>query len=354
MRGRLASPQGLKGNSMEMMEGLRRRAAGSGVRIAFYEPGNERILRAAAELTEGDLAVCVLVGDGEAVRAAATAAGVDLAGMEIVDVADEARVEALAQAYEALPSCRFKPRAVRRRAGRAIDHAFMMQAVGEVDVTFGGIDCPTGDVIAAGQTYIGLEEGVVCPSSIGIFDIPGYSGPEGTLLAFGDSAVCVSPTSEQLASIAVSAAGTVSALLDWEPRVALLSYSTDGSAESELVSHVREAVRIAREKRPDLAIDGEFQLDAAIRPEIAAKKVRRESAVAGRANVVIWPDINVGNIGVKLVQGLAGADAYGPILQGFRKVVCDCSRSAPVSELVGNAVMSCVRARAMREGASDE
>jgi phosphate acetyltransferase len=112
-----------------------------------------------------------------------------------------------------------------------------------------------------------------------------------------------------------------------------------------LVDKVVEAVRIANERRPDLAIDGEFQLDSAISPKVAAKKVKRESLVAGKANIIIWPDLNVGNVGVKLVQQFAHADAYGPMLQGFAKIVCDCSRGAPVSEIVGNIAMSCVRAQ---------
>ena len=117
--------------------------------------------------------------------------------------------------------------------------------------------------------------------------------------------------------------------------------------DNALVDKVRAARNIANERRPDLKIDGEFQFDAAIRPDVAAKKVHRESEVAGRANLLIWPDINVGNIGVKIIQNLTGADAYGPMLQGFKKIVCDCSRSAPVSEIVGNVVMSCVRAQAL-------
>jgi phosphate acetyltransferase len=125
----------------------------------------------------------------------------------------------------------------------------------------------------------------------------------------------------------------------------LLSFSTDGSGDHPLVDKVREAVRLANEKRPDLAIDGEFQLDAAIAPAVAAKKVQRESKVAGKANVIVWPNLDVGNIGVKLVQQFAHADAYGPILQGFSKVLSDCSRGAPVSELVGNIAISAVRAQ---------
>ena len=225
--------------------------------------------------------------------------------------------------------------------------ALMMQAVGRVNVTFAGLTHSTGDVIMAGQMVVGLADGVDTVSSVGIFDIPNWEGSEGQYLGFGDSAVCANPDAEQLASIAISCCDTVSALVGWEPRAALLSYSTDGSAEGPLVEKVLEAKRIANERRPDLKIDGEFQLDSAIRPDVAAKKVRRESEVAGKANIVIWPDLNVGNVGVKLVQNFAHADAYGPMLQGFAKVVCDCSRSAPVSEIVGNVAMSCVRAQAV-------
>ena len=130
----------------------------------------------------------------------------------------------------------------------------------------------------------------------------------------------------------------------WEPRCALLSYSTDSSGNGELVEKVKTAVRIANDRRPDLKIDGEFQLDSAIVPEIAQKKVKRDSEVAGQANILIFPDLNAGNIGVKLIQQFGSADAYGPLLQGFRKICSDCSRGAPVSELVGNILFSIVRA----------
>jgi phosphate acetyltransferase len=114
------------------------------------------------------------------------------------------------------------------------------------------------------------------------------------------------------------------------------------------VDKVTEAVRIANERRPDLAIDGEFQFDSAINPAVAAKKVKRESKVAGKANIVIWPDLNVGNTAVKLIQQFGHADAYGPMLLGFNKVVCDCSRGAPVSEIKGNIVISALRATGMK------
>ena len=158
----------------------------------------------------------------------------------------------------------------------------MLQALGKVDVTFAGLTHSTGDVIMAGQMVVGLQEGISTISSVGIFNIPGYEGSEGALLGFGDSAVCTNPDAEQLASIAISACDTVRSLVGWEPRCALLSYSTCGSGEGPLVDKVVEAVKTANQLRPDLAIDGEFQLDSAINPKVAAKKVKRESRVAGK------------------------------------------------------------------------
>jgi phosphate acetyltransferase len=334
---------------MGLMEDVRAKAAANPQRVAFYEGENPKILKAAAELTADGLATCTIVGDAAAVRAAAEQEGVSLAGITLVDVTDAEQNESFSQRFEVIPDCPYKPKGVRRHAARAMDRAFMMQRAGDVDVSFGGIDCSTGDVILMGQKIIGLADGVTTVSSAGIFDIPGWEGSEGNLLGFADSAVCVNPNAQQLAQIAVTSAGTVAALTGWEPRVAMLSFSTDGSGEGELVEKVRDAVAAAHELAPGLKVDGEFQLDAAIRPDVAAKKVHRPSEVAGRANVIVWPDINVGNIGVKLVQNFAHANAYGPFLQGFSKIVCDCSRSAPVSEIVGNVVMSCVRAQALEE-----
>ena len=334
---------------MDLMNQVRERAKADVQKVAFFEGDDAKIMKTVGELTADGLAECYLVGDGAVLAQVAANNDVSLEGVHIVDVTDAEATEAFAQRFEAAPDCPFKTKAIRRRAKRPMDRALMMQRIGDVDITFGGISCSTGDVIIGGQTIIGLAEGIDTISSCGIFNIPGWEGSEGHLLGFGDAAVCVDPDPDQLASIAISAAETVHALMGWEPRVAMLSYSTDGSAESPLVEKVRAAVKVAQERRPDLAIDGEFQLDSAINPDVASKKVRRESAVAGKANVIICPDINVGNIGVKLVQNFAHADAYGPFLQGFKKIVCDCSRSAPVSELVGNVVMSCVRAQALKE-----
>lgn len=334
---------------MDIMEKIYARAAEDPQRIAFPEATDEKILLACRQCLDRGLIRPVLVGKVAEIKAAAASFGVSLEGMEFFDTADEEAVAALVADYAAKNDT-LSEKALKKRAARDDMYpALYLLAVGKVDAMFAGMLHTTGDVIAAGLLIIGLEDGIITPSSVGIAKIPGYEGSEGDLLCFGDSAVCVNPNPEELASIALAACDTVKALLDWEPRCAMLSYSTDGSAESPLVDKVRQALAIAKETRPDYLIDGEFQLDAAISPKVAAKKVHHESKVAGRANIVIWPDLNVGNIGVKLVQFFAGADAYGPLLQGFKKIVCDCSRSAPVSELVGNIAMAAVRAQKLKK-----
>lgn len=313
-------------------------------RVAFPEAANEKMMQAAYETGKEGFIRPILVGDAAELNALCKERGYETEVFTIVDIQEETYRQKLIADYVALPGTLLKERAVGRRMENPLYFAMVMQAVGEADVTFAGIDNTTGDVLIAGQTIIGLQPGISTVSSIGLCDIPGFEGSEGTLLAVGDSAVCTNPNAEQLADIAVSACDTVKSLLDWEPRCAMISYSTLGSGQSELVDKVVEALHIAQEKRPDLKIDGEFQLDSAIKPEVAAKKVLRESEVAGKANVLIWPDLNVGNTAVKLIQTFGHADAYGPMLQGFNKVVCDCSRGAPVSEIKGNIVISAVRA----------
>ena len=335
---------------MDLMQTLRGRAAARPMRVAFPEGDNDTMMRAVRQLADEGLAQCVLVGDAGELARLAGERGISLDGIEVVDVTDEAANAACCERYLAHPDCRYKPKGAAKRMTRPLERALIMQVLGDVDVMFAGIANATGDISLAGQTIVGLAEGVDTISSCGIAQVPGWNGGEDGLIGFGDSAVCVDPTPEELASIACASCDTVAALTGWDVRCALLSHSTDGSMDNALVDKVRAARDIANERRPDLKIDGEFQFDAAVRPDVAVKKVRRESPVAGRANLLIWPDINVGNIGVKIIQNLTGADAYGPMLQGFKKIVCDCSRSAPVSEIVGNVVMSCVRAQALAEG----
>jgi len=331
---------------MSVIDKIFEKAKANPQRVAFPEATNEKMMQAAYEAGSERYIIPLLVGDEKEIRAAISDRGYKEGVFTIVDVHDEELIASLVEKYTSLPETRLKEKALRRRMEDKLQFAMVMQAAGEADVTFAGIDYTTGDVLLAGQMIIGLKPGIETVSSIGLCDIPGFEGSEGSLLAVGDSAVCTNPTPQQLASIAISACDTVRSLLDWEPRCACVSYSTLGSGQGELVDKVTEAVRIANELRPDLAIDGEFQLDAAISPAVAKKKVKRESKVAGKANVVIWPDLNVGNVAVKLIQQFGHADAYGPMLQGFNKVVCDCSRGAPISEIKGNIVISAVRAAA--------
>ncbi|KAI4439552.1 phosphate acetyltransferase [Schaedlerella arabinosiphila] len=329
---------------MSVLDQIYLRAKENPRKVAFPEALNEKMMQAAYETGKEGYIIPVLVGNGNEIREAARERGYDEGVFTIVDITEEEYKKTLIDKYVALPQTILKEKALNRRMQNPLYYAMVMQAVDEADVTFAGIDNTTGDVLLAGQMIIGLKEGISTVSSIGLCDIPGFQGSEGSLLAIGDSAVCTNPDANQLADIAISACDTVKALLEWEPRCAMVSYSTLGSGQGELIDKVVEAVKLANEKRPDLAIDGEFQFDAAISPAVAEKKVNRESQVAGKANVVIWPDLNVGNVGVKLIQQFGHADAYGPMLQGFNKVVCDCSRGAPVSEIKGNIVISAVRA----------
>ncbi|MCU6760849.1 Ethanolamine utilization protein eutD [uncultured Roseburia sp.] len=330
---------------MNLMDKIYKKAKEKPLRVAFPETEEEKILLAAAECEQKGYCIPVLVGKKEEVLEHAAGFGINISDMEIADSSDEAWLDGVIAEYVKINSI-FSAKSMKRKSKDAMNVALMLQALGMVDVTFAGMAHTTGDVVLGAQTFIGMQEGITTPSSIGIGDFPDYTTSEGNLLIFGDSAVCQNPSSEDLASIAISTCETAKNLLGWEPRCALLSFSTDGSAQGELVDKVLEAKRIANEQRPDLKIDGEFQFDAAVVPETAAKKVKRASEVAGKANIVIWPDLNVGNIGVKLMQQFGKADAYGPCLQGFKKIVCDCSRNAPVSEIVGNVAISVVRAQA--------
>ena len=331
---------------MNVLDSIYKKAKTNPQRVAFPEAANEKMMQAAYETGKDGYIEPILVGNEAELKKLAEERGYDTSVFTFVDISEETYKSKIIADYVSRPDTRLKEKAVNRRMQNPLYYAMVMQMAGEADVTFAGIDNTTGDVLVAGQMIIGLKPGITTISSIGLADIPGYEGSEGSLLAVGDSAVCTNPDAEQLASIAISACDTVKELLGWEPRCAMVCYSTLGSGEGELVDKVVEALKIANEQRPDLNIDGEFQLDAAIVPAVAEKKVKRESKVAGKANVLIWPDLNVGNTAVKLIQQFGHADAYGPMLQGFNSIVCDCSRGAPVSEIKGNIVISAVRAAA--------
>jgi phosphate acetyltransferase len=325
-----------------VMAELEKRAKANPRRVALPEAEEPKILQAARAVADRGIGFPVLVGAPDAVRAAAGGAGVSLEGLEIVDATDATKVERWAAGYAA-ESSDLPVSAVKRMLRKPLNVGAVLLRLGEVDCLVAGLAHTTGDVILSCQMLVGMQEGISTVSSMGIMAIPGYQGPQGELLAIADCAVCAAPDPGELADIAITTADTTRSLLGWEPRVALLSFSTKGSATHDKVDEVLEALELVRKRRPELLVDGELQLDSAIVPEVAARKIQEPSAVAGRANVLIFPDLNAGNIGVKLVQRFAGGVAFGPLLQGFAKPVSDLSRGAPVEEIVGAITLAVAR-----------
>ena len=329
--------------NQQLLDDLSARAKAAHKRVVFPEADCVDILRCAQNLLEGNIADVLLVGNPEYVKDIAAQNDVNIAGAAFFDCeSEEARASLVKPVLAA--TAQFKEKAILRRAKKPLNAAMFLVLTGAADCCAAGRVYTTGDVIIAAQTIIGLAPGVSSISSISIVDAPGFEGPQGSMLAIGDCAINVLPDSSTLADIAIASADTVSTLLGWDPRVAMLAFSTDGSAEDTSIDVIREGIRIAQERRPDLKIDGEFQLDTAINPVSASRKLKRPSEVAGKANVLVFPNIHAGNIGVKLIQTFGHADAYGPIIQGFARPICDFSRSAPVSEMMGNILMLLVRA----------
>lgn len=329
---------------MSFIETIYEKAKANPQRVVVPECTNPSMMRAAVKAAADGLAKVTFVGDAEKCKQVAAENNIDLSGVSIADIHDEAYQLDLVDRFGQLPRRGFSAKSVAKRMNNPLYMALLMEAVGDADCTFGGLDTTTTEFVMATQGILGLAPGVVSPSGMLIMEIDGYEGSQGNIFGCSDGAINTEPTADQLAGIALSCCDTFTALTGEEAKCAFLSYSTDGSGQSPSVFRVREGLAKAQELRPELKIDGEFQADAAIVERVAAKKVKRESAVAGKANVLVFPDAAACNIATKLIQQFAPGHSYGPIYQGFGQPVLDCSRGDTEERIYDNVAFCSVMA----------
>lgn len=312
--------------------------------IVLPEGDDERTLAAAERILADGVADLVILGDAAAIEASAYR----LDGARIVDPrTSELRAELASQFYELRKAKGMTPEAADEKLNDVLYFGVMMVKAGLADGMVAGACHSTGDVLRPSLQILKTAPGVKLVSSFFIMVVPNCDlGQEGTFL-FSDCGLEVQPDAEKLAHIAVNSAKSWKTLIGTDPTVAMLSHSSYGSAKNDDAAKVVEATAIAKELAPELALDGELQLDAAIVPSVGASKAP-DSPVAGRANVLIFPDLDAGNIGYKLVQRLARAEAYGPVTQGIAAPVNDLSRGCTADDIVGVIAITCVQAQAKK------
>lgn len=331
---------------MNFVDAMKKKAGELQNRLVLPEGSEERTVAAAAQIIKEKLAASVtLLGNKADIEKVAASKGVSLAGINIIDPENSEWHDDFAAVYCEL---RAKKGMTMEQAHvdmkNALRFGAMMVRKNKADAMVAGALSATADVLRAGLTIIGTAPGMKTASSCFVMDMHNPKWGADGIMIFSDCAVVPCPTSEQLADIAGAAAESCRTMLGVEPVVAMMSFSTKGSGgKDENVLRVQEGVRIAKEKFPSLCLDGEIQADAALIPSVTEKKAPG-SPITGKVNTLIFPDLGAGNIGYKLVQRLAGANAFGPILQGFASPISDLSRGCSIEDIVITSAVTLVQA----------